>query len=76
MLPIIAASTIRSRRGGMMVGVLSAVMYVGLVLAQYCGRLAARRSSPGWICCRRARIALFTVGLNVFGFLAVAVLSG
>ena len=51
-LPIIAASTIRSRRGGIMVGALSAGMYIGLVLAQYAG-VSPRRSSPGWICCRR-----------------------
>ena len=30
-LPIIAASTMQSRRGGMMVGVLSSVIYAGLV---------------------------------------------
>ena len=36
-LPIIAASTIQSRRGGMMVGVLSSLLYGGLVLTQYYG---------------------------------------
>ncbi len=36
-LPIIAGSTIESRRGGVMVGVLSAILYSGLVLVQYYG---------------------------------------
>ena len=34
-LPIIAASTIQSWRGGLMVSVLSSAMYTGLVIAQY-----------------------------------------
>ena len=74
-LPIIAGSTIRSRRGGIMVGALSAGMYIGLVLAQYAGVsptpiVTGLDLLPPW------RIALLSVGLNVFGFLAVATLSG
>src|SRR5262245_6402054 len=34
-LPIIAASTVRFRRGGLMVAALSALIYVSLVVAQY-----------------------------------------
>jgi two-component system, NtrC family, sensor histidine kinase PilS len=72
-LPIIAASVIESRRGGVMVGVLSAVLYAGLVLMQYTGGgllpMAGYPLLP-------QRDALFTVGLNVFGFLGVALLSG
>jgi two-component system sensor histidine kinase PilS (NtrC family) len=74
-LPIIAASTIQSQRSGMMVGVLSSVLYAGLVSAQYFGTPALPvvvgadyRPEP--------RVALFIVGLNIFGFMAVAVLSG
>ena len=37
MLPIVAASTVQFRRGGLLVAVLSAVLFVGLVLAQYLG---------------------------------------
>jgi two-component system sensor histidine kinase PilS (NtrC family) len=73
-LPIIAASTIQSRRGGMMVAVLSSLLYSGLVLAQYYGGFL-----PGvldYTLLPPLRMALFTVGLNVFGFLAVALLSG
>lgn len=74
-LPIIAASAIQSRRGGMMVGTLSAVLFAGLVLTQYTGAdllpwdLGEGRLVPG-------RDALFIVGLNVFGFFGVAMLTG
>ena len=74
-LPIIAASTLQSWRGGMMVGTLSSVLYTGIVLAQYFGTPAlpvvvvAQDLPP-------LRVALFTIGLNVFGFFAVAVLTG
>jgi two-component system sensor histidine kinase PilS (NtrC family) len=74
-LPIIAASTVRSWRGGLMVGVLSALTYGGLVGAQYAETsllpvIIGRAEFPP------LRMALFTVGLNVFGFVAVAALSG
>jgi two-component system sensor histidine kinase PilS (NtrC family) len=74
-LPIIAASTIQSQRTGMVVGVLSSVMYAGLAAAQYFGTPAfpvvvGADSRP------QERVALFIVGLNIFGFLAVAALSG
>ena len=66
-LPIIAASTVQSWRGGLMVSVLSSAVYAGLVIAMY---LAGAEGLP------EPRVAIFTVGLNVFGFLAVAGLSG
>jgi len=74
-LPIIAASMIESRRGGVMVGVLSSILYLGLVLAQY---YAPDVLSMGYepLLLPPLRVAWFTVGLNVFGFLAVAGLSG
>jgi len=74
-LPIIAASTIQSRRGGLKVAILSSLLYSGLELVQYYGGgllpgvLDSALLPP-------ARMAVFTVGLNVFGFLAVAGLSG
>jgi hypothetical protein len=59
--------------GGVMVGVLSAVLYAGLVLMQYTGGgLLPMVGYP----LLPPRDALFTVGLNVFGFLGVALLSG
>src|SRR5436190_11072444 len=65
-LPIAAASSLQFRRGGLLVATLSAVLFVGLVLAQYfsTGLPIATRS------------AFYTVTLNVFGFFAVALLSG
>jgi two-component system sensor histidine kinase PilS (NtrC family) len=74
-LPIIAASTIQSRRGGMMVGVLSTLLYGGLVLAQYYGA-GFFPVVTDYALLPPARVAMFTVGLNIFGFFAVAVLSG
>jgi len=74
-LPIIAASTIQSRRGGLMVAFLSSLLYIGLVLSQYYGS----ELLPGvldYALLPPFRMAVFTVGLNVFGFLAVALLSG
>ena len=67
-LPIVAASTLQFRRGGMLVATFSAVLYIGLVLAQY--------FSTGLPASIGARSAFFTVTLNVFGFFAVALLSG
>src|SRR3954468_8799389 len=66
-LPIIAASTVQSWRGGLMAGVLSSVLLGGLVVGQY--ETMAIGLPP-------VRVAIFTVGLNVFGFFAVAALSG
>jgi two-component system, NtrC family, sensor histidine kinase PilS len=78
-LPIVAASTLQFRRGGLMVATFSAVLYGGLVLAQY---LAAAGlldqvwlSGPAAMLPRRP-VAQYTVALNVFGFFAVALLSG
>jgi two-component system sensor histidine kinase PilS (NtrC family) len=78
-LPVIAASTIQFRRGGLMVATLSAVLYAGLVLAQY---LAASglRTDPWLISSAVAlppvSVARYTAALNMFGFFAVALLSG
>ena len=58
-----------------MVGVLSSLLYAGLVLAQYHGA-GLLPLAPGPTLLPPARVALFTVGLNMFGFLAVAALSG
>jgi two-component system sensor histidine kinase PilS (NtrC family) len=74
-LPIIAASTIQSQRSGMMVGVLSSVMYAGVVSGQYFGT-PALPVVIGADYHPEPHVALFIVGLNIFGFMAVAVLSG
>lgn len=76
-LPIIAASIIQFRRGGLMVAVLSALFFAAVVLAQY--QEAISFGPAGWIAAvplPPVRIAQFTVGLNAFGFIAVGLLSG
>jgi two-component system sensor histidine kinase PilS (NtrC family) len=78
-LPIIAASMMRFRRGGLFVGTLSAVMYTVLVLAQY--QIAAGALRDLWFGAARSTlpstsVAQFTVALNLFGFFAIALLSG
>lgn len=66
-LPIIAAGSIRFRRGSVITALLSAGLYVAIVAAQY-----AAPASP----LPPPRVALITVGLNFFGFAGVAMLSG
>jgi two-component system sensor histidine kinase PilS (NtrC family) len=77
-LPIIAASVVASRRASSMVALLSAVTYAGVVLAQYewwpLGLHAMRIAGPALL--PPARVAIYTVTLNVFGFLAVGALAG
>ena len=75
-LPIIAASTVQSWRGGLMVSVLSSLMYAGLVRRAVPGAGRRCRRSRRPTRCRPSGWRVFTVGLNVFGFMAVAALSG
>jgi two-component system sensor histidine kinase PilS (NtrC family) len=80
MLPVIAASTIQFRRGGLLVAVFSTVLYAGLVIGQYLaasGVLAA----DSWLgayspALPAGSVARYTVALNVFGLFAVALLAG
>jgi two-component system sensor histidine kinase PilS (NtrC family) len=79
MLPIVAASTVQFRRGGLQLAVLSTILFVGVVVAQYF-------SANGYIEMPFANlvdsdlppvnVAQYTVALNAFGFFGVAVLSG
>ncbi len=78
-LPIVAGSTVQFRRGGLFVAVLSTVLYIGLVLAQYLAN--AGLISDAWLMHNVTALparatAGYTVALNVFGFIAVALLSG
>jgi two-component system sensor histidine kinase PilS (NtrC family) len=78
-LPIIAASTIQFRRGGLLVATLSTVLYGGLVLAQYLAVQGLRTDpwlSSASVVLPPGSVARYTVALNVFGFFAVALLSG
>jgi two-component system, NtrC family, sensor histidine kinase PilS len=79
MLPIVAASTVQFRRGGLQLAGLSTILFFGVVVAQYLsvhgyldlpfGELVAGELPP-------VNVAQYTVALNAFGFFAVAVLSG
>jgi two-component system sensor histidine kinase PilS (NtrC family) len=78
-LPIVAASVVQFRRGGLLVATLSGVIYVGLVLVQYLGAAGALRYP--WLAAAATvlpprSVAEYIVALNVFGFFAVALLSG
>ena len=74
-LPIAAASTVRFRRGAMYVALLSALLYLALVSAQYAGAVPVQ-----WIGLAAnlptTRVAEYTVAFNLSGFLAAALLAG
>jgi len=78
-LPVIAASTMQFRRGGLLVATLSSLLYGGLVMAQYLA-VSGLRNDP-WLVAASvalppASVARYTVALNVFGLFAVAFLGG
>lgn len=78
-LPIVAASIVQFRRGGLLVATLSALVYVGLVLVQYLtasGFLQDPWLGSSAILLPPRSVAQYTVALNIFGFFAVALLSG
>ena len=73
-LPIIAASIVESRRGAWLVCILSCLLYVGIVASQYSG-------GPGFPpipgqALPALKLSLYTVSLNIFGFAAIALLTG
>jgi two-component system sensor histidine kinase PilS (NtrC family) len=77
-LPILAASTAKLHGGGLRMAALNAALFVSLVAAQYWAA-ASGASLP--LVGRAADLpvpttALYIVGLNVFGFFAVAMLGG
>ncbi|MFN7981505.1 MAG: ATP-binding protein [Vicinamibacterales bacterium] len=77
-LPIVGGSVIQARRGGLMVATLSAVFYIGIVAAQYTAFSTSPELHgllrPAGLPARAA--AQYVVGMNLFGFFAVAMLSG
>src|SRR5262245_20047764 len=78
-LPILAAGMLRFRRGSLLVAALSAVAYGSLVMAQYLGGSGffpySLPAADGATLPPRS-VAEYTVALNAFGFVAVALLSG
>lgn len=78
-LPIAAASSVQFRRGGMTIAILSALIYIGIVLTQYfnlAGIVGLTWLDPGTILLPPRRMAAYTTGLNVFLFFSIALLSG
>jgi two-component system sensor histidine kinase PilS (NtrC family) len=78
-LPIVAASVIRFRRGGLLVASVSAVLYVAIVFTQFltaAGILNESFLSAGRVVLPTGATAQYTVAINLFGFFAVALLSG
>ncbi len=78
-LPVVAAGTVQMRRGGLQMALLSAVLLVGLVTAQYlhaAGILALPLGGALDTDLPAPSVALVTMALNIFGFIAVAILSG
>ena len=76
-LPIMAASTLQGRQGGLFVATLSGVIYLFLVTVQYL--TASGVMLDPWlrtIALPSRSEAEYRVALNVFGFFAVALLSG
>jgi two-component system sensor histidine kinase PilS (NtrC family) len=78
-LPIVAASVVRFRRGGLLVASASAVLYVVIVFSQFL--TAAGILIDPWLSAERVVLptpgtAQYTVATNLFGFFAVAMLSG
>ena len=71
-LPIIAASWARSWRGGMCTGTAASLLYAAIVVAQYHGGAlpATVEGLPS------GREAFYRSGLHIFGFFAVAGLTG
>jgi two-component system, NtrC family, sensor histidine kinase PilS len=77
-LPIIAASTLQGRRGSLVMGGLASLIYGALVVLQYEANLGVLAGSLGQaaVVLPPGRVAQYTVGINIFAFLAVAALAG
>jgi two-component system sensor histidine kinase PilS (NtrC family) len=79
MLPIVAASTVQFRRGGLQLAGLSTILFFGVVVAQYLsvnGYLDLPFAELVEDDLPPVNVAQYTVALNAFGFFAVAFLSG
>ena len=76
-LPILAASTVQLRGGALRMAALNATLFVGIVIAQYWAAAGALDLPFAPVAdLPTITTALYIVGLNVFGFFAVAMLSG
>ena len=78
MLPIVAAASVQFRRGGLQLATFSSILFIGLVLVQYL-YTADNLDVPFTLPVTElppVSVAQYTVALNIFGFYAVALLSG
>jgi two-component system sensor histidine kinase PilS (NtrC family) len=78
-LPIVAASSMQQRRGGLQLAGLSTILFIGVVMTQYFhveGYLTLPRQVSISTNLPSVQIAQYTVALNAFGFFVVALLSG
>jgi two-component system sensor histidine kinase PilS (NtrC family) len=79
MLPIVAASVVQFRRGGLQIASLSTILFLGVVVAQYLGAngyLSLPLQDLVLSELPSVNVAQYTVALNAFGFFGVALLSG
>ena len=67
LLPIVAGSTVRLRRGGLLVATLSTLLYVGVVLTQYSTADPLFQTGPV-VALPSPLVAQYTVAVNVFCF--------
>ena len=77
LLPILAASTLRHRRGALQVAGVSAAIYLSIVLSQY----TTLGTFPHWAVDPESgllapRFAQYVLATNLFGFLALGTLAG
>lgn len=76
-LPIIGAGALQFIRGGVTVAVLTGLMFGGLVVSQYAGPFGPMLDWGGSeAALPPLRVALYTLGLNLFGFFAIGILTG
>ncbi len=77
-LPIATASTVQMRPGALKVANLSSIILGAVIVGQYVGAEGALGLTPSVAVADLPApiVALYTLGLNVFGFFAVALLSG
>ena len=79
MLPIVAASTVQFRRGGLQMAGLSTILFFGVVVAQYLdagGYLELPFEPRHRTELPPVYVAQYIVALNAFGLFVVALLSG
>ncbi len=79
MLPIVAASTVQFRRGGLQLAALNSILFVGVVVAQYLTVNGFLDLPFDYLVDHElpaVNVAQYTVALNMFGFFGVALLAG